>query len=284
MTWLAVARKDFRDSVRSRTLWVLSALFLLLAGGISVAYSTLDAVSGGAPTALGLMFFVASTVGTFISLAAILACYKAVAGERESGTIKILLSLPHSRRDVILGKLVGRTAVLALPAVAALLIGVVVGGALMGEFAPVATVLFGLVALLFAVAYVGIMVGLSATTGSTARAAALAVGFFVVVELLWDVLTLALVFVANDFAIPQSTADFPAWLFVVNQVPPSSSFVTSLTAVIPDAPSAAVGVGGQGAGQVEAFFATPWLGVVALVFWAVVPILIGYARFRRADL
>lgn len=282
MTWRAVARKDFRDAVRARTLWAVSALFVLLAGGIAVAYATFDEVSGGDPTALGVMFFVASVVGTFISLAAILVCYKAIAGERESGTIKILLSLPHSRRDVVLGKLLGRTAVLAIPAALALVIGVVIAGALIGDFAPVATLAFAAVALLFAFAYVGIMVGISGLTGSTARAAAMAVGFFVVFELLWDIVSLGLAFVANGFVFPDSPAAFPDWLFLVNQVPPSSSFVTSLTAVIPDAPGAAAG--GQSAAQVDAFFGTPWIGVVALVFWATVPVLLGYARFRRADL
>ncbi len=283
MSWVAVAKKYFRDAVRARTLWALSALFLVLAAGIAFAYAYVDELSGGDPSALGVMFFVANIVGTFISLAAILACYKAIAGERESGTIKILLSLPHSRRDVIVGKLLGRTAVLALPVVIALLIGIVIAGVLIGEFAPVGTVAFALVSLLFAFTYVSIMVGISGTTGSTSRAAALAVGFFVVVELMWDIVALGLAFAANGFQFPQTAADFPEWLFVVNQVPPSSSFVTSLTAVIPEAPAAVAG-GTQSPGDVEAFFGTPWLGIVVLLFWLVIPVLLGFYRFRKADL
>jgi ABC-type transport system involved in multi-copper enzyme maturation permease subunit len=34
----------------------------------------------------------------------------------------------------------------------------------------------------------------------------------------------------------------------------------------------------------EAFFATPWLGIVALLLWTVVPVTFGYWRFRAADL
>jgi ABC-2 type transport system permease protein len=30
MTWQSVARKDFRDSLRSRWLWVLTALFVVV--------------------------------------------------------------------------------------------------------------------------------------------------------------------------------------------------------------------------------------------------------------
>ena len=284
MSWTVVARKDFRDAVRSRALWALSAVFLLLAVGISVLYATFQPLSGGNPTALGLIFFLASIVGTFVSIAAILACYKAVAGERERGTIKITLSLPHSRRDVILGKLVGRTGVLALPVVGALLAGTVVGGVMFGDVAPGATVLFGVVALLFTLAYVGIMVGLSATTGSTTRAAALAIGFFLIVELFWDAVLFGLAFVANDFAVPAAHAAFPDWLYLVQQVPPSSSFMTSLSAVLPGATRAASAGAGQSAGQIGAFYSTPWVGLVALALWVVVPILVGYYRFEAADL
>jgi len=283
MTWVAVARKDFRDAVRSRALWALSAVFLLMAGGISVAYATVDEISGGAPSAAGLVFFVAGVIGTFVSLAAILACYRAVAGERDSGTIKVLLSLPHSRADVVLGKLFGRTAVLALPVVGTLVLGVLLGGALMGDVDVLATLLLAVVALLFTLAYVGIMVGLSAAAATTTRAATYTIGFFVVVELFWDVVVFGIAFAANGFSF-RGVTDFPAWLYPVTQVPPSSSFVTSLSAVIPDAPTAAGGAGGMSPAQIDAFFATPWVGVVALAVWAVAPVGLGYLRFQRADL
>jgi ABC-2 type transport system permease protein len=283
MSWAVVARKDFQDAIRSRALWGLSVVFLLLVGGVAVLYASLDEISGGDPTAVGLIFFVASAIGLFVSVAAIVTCYKAIAGEREVGSMKILLSLPHTRRDVIIGKLVGRTAVLAVPIVVALLVGAFAGTALLGEIAPVATILFGAVGLLFALTYAGIMVGLSATTGSTTRAAALAIGFLLVFEFLWDIVILALVYVANGFVFPSATADFPAWIYPVSQIPPSSAFVTSLTAVIPDAPMQASG-NVPTADAFEAFFTTPWIGVVALVLWTVVPIVLGYWRFQAADL
>jgi ABC-2 type transport system permease protein len=283
MSWVAVARKDFRDALRSRALWGLSAVFLLLVGVFAVAYATVDEVSGGDPSALGLIFFVASAIGTFVSLAAIVVCYRAIAGERESGSMKLMLALPHTRRDVVVGKLVGRTAVLAVPIVVALLVGSVLGTALLGELAPVATLLFGAVALLFALTYAGIMVGLSATTGSTTRAATFAIGFFIVVEVLWDGILLGLVFLTSGFQLP-TPGEFPAWLFPLSQLTPSTGFVTSLSAVIPDAPTAAAAGSGPGPGQLDAVFATPWIGVVALLFWVVVPVALGYWSFQRADL
>lgn len=281
MSWAVVAKKDFQDAIRSRALWGLSTLFLLLVGLFAVVYATVDEVSGGNPSALGLIFFVAGAIGTFVSVAAIITCYKSLAGERETGSMKLLLSLPHTRRDVVVGKLIGRTAVLAVPIVIALVVGIVLGMGLLGDIAPVATVLLGVVGLLFALTYAGIMVGLSATTGSTSRAAALAIGFLLVFEFLWDVVVLGLVFVANDFALP--TSGFPDWIYPVSQVAPSNAFVTTLTAVIPDAPATTAGQG-PAAGQVDAFFGTPWLGVVVLALWTVVPIVLGYWQFQQADL
>ena len=280
MTWAVVAKKDFQDAIRSRALWALSALFLVLVGLFAVVYASVDEVSGGDPTALGLIFFVAGAIGTFVSFAAIITCYKALAGERESGSMKVLLSLPHTRRDVVLGKLIGRTAVLAVPIVIALVLGIVLGMGLLGDLAPVATVLLGVVGLLFALTYAGIMVGISATTGSTSRAAALAIGFLFVFEFLWDVVVLGIVYVANGLVLP--TAGFPDWTYPLTQVPPSNAFVTTLVAVIPDAPAAAAG--GQNPAQIDAFFGTPWIGLLALVLWTVVPIALGFWRFQAADL
>lgn len=282
MSWAVVAKKDFQDAIRSRALWGLSAIFLLLVGLLAVTYASVDIIAGGDPSALGLIFFVAGAIGTFVSVAAIIACYKSLAGERESGSMKLLLSLPHTRRDVVVGKLVGRTAVLAVPIVIALLVGVVLGMGLLGDVAPVATVLLGIVGLLFALTYAGIMVGISAVTGSTSRAAALAIGFLLVFEFLWDIVVLGAVYVANGFALP--VGGLPAWAFPLSQVAPSNAFVTTLTAVLPDAPAAATAGQGPPASQIDAFFGTPWVGLVFLLLWTVVPIALGYWRFQGADL
>ena len=287
MSVLAVAKKDFRDAVRSRTLWALTVLFFLLVSAIGVAYAEFDALSGGDPTPTGLIFFIASGVGTYVSLAALLACYKSVAGERESGTIKVLLSLPHSRRDVLVGKWLGRAAVLAIPVVGTFVVGVAIGGVLMGTFAPAATGALAVMTLFFTVVYASVYVGISAMSDSDTRVTLVAVGFFVVVEMLWNVVTLVLLFVANGFSMPGPGASLPSWYFLAYQVPPSAAFTTSLSAVIPDAGTTMANAGGgqvPTAGQFDAFFTTPWLGVVVLLGWGLVPIVLGYRRFSRADL
>jgi ABC-2 type transport system permease protein len=71
MSTLALAKKDFNDAIRSRGLWALSVLFFLLVTAVAVAYAQVDELAGGNPSAMGLIFFVASTVGTYVALAAL---------------------------------------------------------------------------------------------------------------------------------------------------------------------------------------------------------------------
>lgn len=281
MSWVAVAKKDFRDALRARLFWALSALFLLLIAGLTYAYVGTDVFAGDAST-LGLVFFIASSMGLFVSLTAIVISYKSIAGERESGSMKILLSLPHTRRDVVLGKVLGRAGVLAVPVVVAMAGGAVVGGIVLGDIEILGTVSFTIIGLLFVLAYIGIAVGISAMTGSTSKAAALGIGFFMLFELFWDIVILAAAYVTSGFELP-GIGEYPEWTFILSQLQPSTAFGTALVAVIPDSPTGTFGTG-PGGEQIDAFYATPWLGVVVLLFWLVVPPLLGYLRFQQADL
>lgn len=289
MSWTVVAWKDFQDAVRSRTLWALAALFGLLSVGIAVAYGFVDELGGSGIK--GLILFVSGSVSLFVSITAVVICYRAIAGEREDGSIKLLLALPHTRRDVLLGKVVGRTAVLAVPAIGSLLLGLAVGSALTGSVAVGPTVAFVALTLVYVLTYVAVVVGLSATTGSTTRAAALGVGVFLVFEVLWEIVGFVALFVASGFDLSRlaTPAGYPDWYFLVTQVPPSTAYTTVLNELVPGSVSVGGVGGGTGgvapsAGQVDAFFGTPWLGAVVLGLWLVVPLAVGYWRFARADL
>ncbi|WP_254810312.1 ABC transporter permease subunit [Natronosalvus amylolyticus] len=282
MSWIAVAKKDFRDAVQSRALWALLAVFVLFSVMTTYAYVEVPEAFGaqsGEVSFAGMVFFLAGITGLFVALAAIVVCYKSVAGERELGSIKLLLGLPHTRGEVFLGKVVGRAAVIAVTLGIGLLIGVGFGALLLGTIQVVPVVLFVMTAVLFAGVYATIIVGLSATTGSTSRATTLALGFFVVFELAWDVVPLGVVYVANGFSMPQQ---MPDWVFLVMQIPPSSAYFSSLVALLPafaDEANAQT----QAAGF-DAFYATPEIGFVVLALWLIVPLAVGYVRFNSTDL
>ncbi|PSQ45973.1 ABC transporter, partial [Halobacteriales archaeon SW_7_68_16] len=113
----AVARRDFLDARRKRLIWapsVLYSLFVLLfffvQGGVG---------EGGSFD--GVLFALAGFGGVIvIPLIALVAAYLSVAGERESGAIKLTLSLPIDRAAVVLGKLLSRGAIVGVGIVIAL--------------------------------------------------------------------------------------------------------------------------------------------------------------------
>ncbi|ELZ88296.1 ABC transporter permease subunit [Haloferax sulfurifontis] len=290
MTWLAIAKKDFRDAIQSRALWALVAVFVLLSLVSTYSYVEVPELFGGAggATFAGLVFFTVGLIGLFVPLAAIVVCYKSLAGEREIGSIKLLLSLPTNRLNVFAGKVVGRAAVLVFGLGVGLLVGLGFGSVLLGTLELGATLVFVLVTLGFAGIYAGIVVGLSATTGSTSRATTLALGFFVVFELLWDVVPMAAVYVVNGFNLPSM---MPDWVFLVSQVSPSSAYLSTVVALLPELaemagaapPQSGVGVEVTPA-EPDPFFLSPEMGIVILALWIIVPFLIGYYRFSVADL
>lgn len=119
MTWEDVARKEFQDAVRSKGLWALSAVFSVLFIAPVVGALYFDFGRNRFTQEIGMQFIVSNIyldlVTFLLPVIAVFAGYAAVSKERTTGSIKLLLSLPHSRRDVIVGKVLGRCAVVGVP-------------------------------------------------------------------------------------------------------------------------------------------------------------------------
>lgn len=274
MSWAVVARKDFRNAGRSRLLWVVTALFVLLVGGLAFGYAeVLD--GGGTPgdLTLGFIVFLQGIAGFFVSVAALLVGYKAIAGERESGTITYLLGLPHSRLDVVVGKLLGRTAVLAVGLLAGFAVAAVMLIALGSSFSVVEYLLFTALTVFYALAFVGIAVGISALTGSSSKAAAGAIGFWVFNQF-WGVVPLVVLIVLSGLTLPEPP--FPDWYHAIAGLGPGTAYGNAAGYFLPR----------EVAGQVETQVGglPPWYGLVVLATWTALPIALGYWRFEGADL
>lgn len=285
MSWTVVARKDFRDARLSRGLWAVTGLFVLMSVGFAVLYGTVPAVSQdiGEVSTLGFLTLLIGAVTLFVSIAAIVIGAGAIAGERANGSAKLLLGFPHSRADVVLGKLVGRTAVLGAAVVVGLTITLVVALALFDSFAPVDYAVFTAMTLVLALVYIGIMVAISATTGSGGRAMAFGIGAFVVLEILADVVPLAALFVVNGFSVPAGGASVPAWVAFLNVITPSTAYTNALGWFLGDGSATVAALGAQLAGPVP-FYLTGWASMAVLATWLVVPLALGYRRFARTDL
>lgn len=291
MNWTYVARKDFTDAVRSKLALSLLAFFSVLAF-LSVAAARL--ILGPDATVQESLGLIAGPVQLVVPFAALVVAYLAIAGERESGSLKLLLSFPLTRRDVVVGKFVGRSGVVVLGVVAGFLVSGALVVALYGSLPVVPFVVFVGVTALYAAAYVGVAVGLSGLVASRGRAIAAALGFVVVMEFFWDLVPTVLYYALNG-SIPGQ--QLPAWYFLLARLSPSGAYTYAVELVArvgavglvttsdsnAETASALAPLADRLAGDIP-FYLEGWSAIAILVLWATVPVAIGYLRFRHADL
>lgn len=297
MSWRAVARKDFEDVIRSWLLWSIVGVFLVLMGIIVIA-SSAQGRTGGDATGL-YNFFNALGAQLLVPVTALVVGYMAITAERQSGSLRILFGLSHGRRDVVVGKFLSRTGamVVATGVLCAAVLGLVV---LLADSYSVATFAWfaGLTTLL-ALAFVGIAVGISASTASRGRAMAGAIGSYVFFALLWHPIAAAV-----HYAVEGEFAGYaaPEWYFALLRLSPLQAFADGLglvtgtymsllvnwTGLVEDVETERITDGtlllsDRLGGDVPVYL-SEWTSVAVLLAWFLVPVAIGYWRFQRADL
>lgn len=302
MSWEAVTRKDFQDSIRSYWLWGLSVLFIVFFG--VPAYFFADRVGAAAQqqgqqlSTDAFLNILAEVNAFFVPVIAIVIAYAAIAGERDSGTLKLLLSLPHSRLDVVVGKVLGRGAVVALP----VLVGFVVAGGIFlltpVEFGFANYVLFALLTAILAVTYVAIAIGFSAAAESARRAMIGTVGIYVLFTLFWNRFASGLINLLSEYADVGGESLVSIHLLVKVLNPSQAYKSLTLRLVTDTAAQARVSlIGGSGLqGQLNRQMYAQALGdsvpfylsdpavVVFMLAWLVVLPAAGYYVFDQADL
>ena len=286
MSWQAIAKKDFQDSVRSKVLWGIIVLFTLLIGG--VAYLVVDSGLGEADRRVAealvtgvfgliVLFFIPIT-GLFISI-------KSVVRERDSGTINLLLSLPHTRGEMIFGKFLGRAAVMT----ATIIVGFVPALGLLlvrTELSPGVLFAFLVVTILFGLMFVGIGVGFSALFNSETQGTVGGIVIFFGLYL-WQTITnlvLGLVDVslpefAQRFGLLQMFQDMFGALSPTGRGFGAPSSITAMPAPNPEQAQTLFIYPDS-----VAFYMQNWFVFIILVAWIAIPLAIGYARFNRIDL
>jgi ABC-2 type transport system permease protein len=272
VSWQAIARKDLRDSIRSRTLRVLIALFFLLLGGMAYVARTLTDTSFDE-----FVDLTAEAFALVVPLFAVVVGYKSIIDERESGTIALALSFPHARWEFVAGKFLGRGAVLTIPILASM-IAVTALVSFLFETLPVLSYLLLVVAsVLYGLAFLALTLGLSMALSTGRRVTTAAFGAYIILVLLWTDLVDLLVLVLWRFDGTILT-DPPGWAQFLGMASPSESYARLVTALF-DSDIGAVYVGSDRPWLLE-----PWLAVLVLLGWIALSIGIGYDRFRRVEL
>jgi ABC-2 type transport system permease protein len=283
MTWAEVARKDLHDAIRARWLWILAATLTILGfcGPIVLEYylgigrlPVANAVDD--PTTVFASYSRALSV-TLVPLLTLVMSYASITREWESGSIKVLLSLPHSRRDIVVGKFVGRSLAVVVSitaglAIAAVLLAVI-GGLTLTDF-----VAFSVVTLALAVTVTGVGIGISALMDTTRRA------------ILASIVALALFLVFWN-----GTVDVVASIAGIDESTPMGYTVKNVATLVNPigayndlaAPFMVQGTVAQGfprdAGPAPVILKAPF-SILVLVVWTVGSLLVGTRHFERIDL
>lgn len=289
MTIPAVAKKDFQDGIRSKLLWVLIAFFVVSLAGFAYLATSGSGSTGDDAGLVALLGFAAvAAVIVIVPLTGLTVSIKSIVRERELGTIRILLSLPHSRRDAVLGKFIGRSGLLTT----AILAGFVPMGLILAvrtsNFPVTEYLMFVLVTVLFGVVFVAIGIGVSAFTATETRATIAGVLFFFLMYT-W---TSIVGWINNQMGSPlgPDAFDFLRRFQLFNVFIDTLLVLLSLTSDLsPTDPSwvrLSRSLAELQSGPVESvpFYFQLWFAPVVLAIWIVVPLTIGYYRFEHTDL
>lgn len=270
--WLDIARKDFQYARRSYLVLAVIFVFGFLTVSIVAVPGIFTLVFGGEFGEAGLLFrATASVAGLVIPIISLVAAYLSVAGERQTGRLRLLLVMPPTRLDVVIGKFVARSAIIVLAIVVAYAVASV-ASLVFYRTVPVVDLLWlvGLTGLL-GVAFVGIAVGISAATGSRAIAMASAVGFFVLSIVLWPLFTLGM-----QALLRLTVEQVPDWIGFLDVVLPRDAYSSLVNSLVGQ-------LGGVTAPQ-DAFYHNELFLVALLGVWVILPVAVGYLLFERADL
>ncbi|SNZ15020.1 ABC-2 type transport system permease protein [Natronoarchaeum philippinense] len=280
MSWRVVARKEVKDAARSRVLQGLSGAMALIALALMGVYIAAPRLLGAPAGSASFQTFVAvlGPASAFVPIIAAMLGYKSIAGERASGSLALLLSQPHSRDDVVVGKFVGRTVVLAVPVVLAFAAGFGVVVVAFDAYSIVGYLGFLGALLLVGIAYVSVAVAVSAATASPTWAAVGVLAYYLVFKLLWGALVLASNAIANRLTTGEwvlQVGGFPEWVNILFMLSPHNAYQLVLRdLVLTEYPPV---------WYAEPYM-TAWTGAIVLALWTVAPLTIGLWRFDAVDL
>jgi Cu-processing system permease protein len=268
-----IAGLEVRIGLRNRWIAATTLLLAALALSLTLLGSAPTGTVGADPLAIVVVSLASLTI-FLLPLIALLLSFDAVVGEQERGTLILLMAYPVARWEVVIGKFLGHTAILAIAtvlgygcAVAALLLrGGIAGGDWQAFAAMVAT------SVLLGAAFLALGTLASVLVRERATAAGIAVAVWLVFVLLYDTALLGLL-VAD-----QGRIVGPALLDALLLLNPADAYrLFNLTGS--DSVSVYAGMAGPGESGLS-----PAVLLSALAAWVAVPLALAITFFSRRQL
>ena len=206
-----IAAKEFRDRMRNR--WVLAVTLVFTIFSLVIAY--FGGAQQGAVGFRSIEFTIASLVSLviyLIPLIALLLGFDAIVGERERGSLDLLLSLPITRLELLLGKYLGLAAALTLSTLVGFGLVAVLLYQQISWSGLYHYVGFMISSVLLGLAFLSMAVLMSVVARDRTRASGLAIAMWFFFVLVFDLLLLGiLVGTGGSFG-----GDAFAWLLLLN--------------------------------------------------------------------
>jgi Cu-processing system permease protein len=271
---LLLASAEFQEGLRNR--WVLCSVMLLATLAFSLALLGSSPIGETRISALNVTTVSLASLSVYlIPLIALTLSYDAIVGERERGTLLLLLTYPIRRWQVIAGKFLGHLAIIAT--------AVILGYGATGTYLALATdihpgdwaMFFSMVAssLILGGVFVALGYLISVTVSSRATAAGIAVACWLFIVVVYDLLLLGLVL--NDSGHRIST-DLFGTLLLLNPADVYRLFNL--------AGSSSASLVSGSVGLMDDSFLSPALLILVLCLWVVAPLLVSVRVFTRHEL
>lgn len=186
---VTIASKEFRDRLRNR--WVLAVALVFAVFSLVIAYA--GGAQQGSVGIRSIEFTVTSLVSLVIYLVPLIALllgFDAIVGERERGSLDLLLALPITRGELLVGKYLGLAFALTLSMLGGL---AVVGVMLTMQFGAPALYHYGgfvVSALLMGLAFLSMAVLMSVVARDRTRASGAAIVLWFLFVLVFDLVLL----------------------------------------------------------------------------------------------
>lgn len=296
MTWQAIARKDFRDAVRSKWLWGLSLLFVgvFALPPILLFYLEMGASpqQGQSGTTDAFVFLMKQGTSILIPLIAVVVGYTSITQERESGSLKLLLSLPHSREDVVFGKVLGRSGVLVLPIALGFAVALVVLLLTSLSLKLANFLIFAGLTALLGLVFVGLSVGVSAAASTGRRAMVAAIGLFIWFIVLWNSFANQVVNLLDKYVGLSTVSEYQTTL-LIKLLNPTQAYKTLIDSFLMDSALQSRifmfnvftrGKVAKAFGDSLPVYLSDLFVIAYLLAWLFVPVAVGLWVFEDADL